>query len=81
MKILIWVIIIAVVFALICAVPVISIDAAAVTSSSAIDFIRVALYFIPVNTVTAILAITMGLWIFRIIVALIKTIWDMLPVV
>ena len=80
MKILIFSIIILIVFALIVAIPVISIDAGAVASSSAVDFIRVALYFIPVNTVASILSITMGLWIFRIVIALIKTIWDLLPV-
>lgn len=67
------------VFALVCAIPVVSIDVDAVTSSSAVEFLRVALYFIPVATVGKILTITMGLWIFRVIIAIVKTLWDVLP--
>lgn len=80
MKLLIFAVILVVVFCLICAMPTVSIDTEAVTSSSAIDFVRAACYFIPINTIASILTITIGLWAFRMVVALIKTIWAMLPV-
>ncbi len=42
---------------------------------------RVAVYMLPTRTVSAILSLIVSLTIFRIVIAFIKTIWDLLPVV
>lgn len=60
--------------------PQISINVDAVVASSAFDYIRAAMYFLPVKTVAAILSLILALWIFRIVVAFVKTVWDLLPV-
>lgn len=60
--------------------PKISINVDAVVASSAFEYIRAAMYFFPVKTVAAILGLILALWIFRIVVAFVKTIWDLLPV-
>lgn len=53
--------------------------------SSAFDYflgiVRVASYMLPMGTVSTILALIVSLTIFRIVIAFIKTIWDLLPVV
>lgn len=61
------------------ALPVINIDANAVISSTFYTYIRAGLYFLPMGTVTAIFGIQITLWSFRIIVAVIRAIWDLLP--
>lgn len=84
MKALLWILIgavvLLVVFALLMALPAIHIDADEVIASNAYSYIRAACYFLPMGTVTAILSIIMGLWVFRVIIALVKTIWSVLPV-
>lgn len=61
------------------ALPVITINVDAALSSSFFTFIRAGLYFLPLGTVTAILGIQISIWLFRVIVAILKTIWDVLP--
>lgn len=61
------------------ALPVINIDANAVISSTFYTYIRAGLYFLPMGTVTTIFGIQIALWTFRIIVAVIRAIWDLLP--
>ena len=80
MKVVIFAVVIAAVFGLLALLPAIEIDVDAVTSSSAWTWILAACYFIPVPTVSAIGAIILALWTFRVVVALVRTIWDMLPV-
>lgn len=43
------------------------------------DVIRVAGYLLPMRTVFAILTLVVALTVFRIVVALVKTIWDLIP--
>jgi len=74
-------VILVVVFALLMALPTIRIDKDTVIASNAFAYVRAACYFIPTGTCAAILAIIVGLQVFRIIVALVKTIWELLPVV
>ena len=38
-------------------------------------------YLLPIDTVVSVIAITVGLMIFRIVIAFIKTVWDLLPFV
>jgi len=80
MKLAIYIVVIIIVFAALVALPVIHVDSAAVISSNAFSYIRAGLYFFPMGTVRAILAIILILWIVRTIIAFIKMIWDLLPV-
>ena len=80
MKLAIFAVIILVVFALLMVLPTISIDADAVIASGAFAWVRAAMYFIPTGAAAAILTIIAGLWIIRVVVALVKLIWDLLPV-
>lgn len=77
-----------VVFGLICtviivpclaALPAINLDANAVISSTFYTYIRAGMYFLPIGTVTAIFGIQIALWTFRIIVSVVRSIWDLLP--
>lgn len=80
MKLLIFAVVIVFVLGCLIALPTISINVDAVTSSSAFEYIRAGLYFFPVDTVTTILTLIISLWCFRVVIALVKTIWDLLPV-
>ena len=80
MKLALFAVIILVVFALILALPTIRIDEQGAISSPVFQYIRAALYFIPTGTCSIILRIIIGLQVWRVIVALIKTIWELLPV-
>ena len=79
-SVILFTVILLIAFALLMALPAIHIDSGAVISSNAFSYVRAALYFIPAGTCAAILAIIMGLWIFRVIIALVKTLWAVLPV-
>ncbi len=63
----------------IAAMPVITISAEAVISGAFFSYIRAGLYFLPLGTVSAILMIQVALWIFRIVIAVVKVIWELLP--
>ena len=49
--------------------------------STALDMIRVACYLLPMGTVVSIITIINLLLVIRIAIAIIKTIWDLLPLV
>lgn len=80
MKFAIFLLIIPIVVTLIVALPTITINTGAVITSSAYSYIRAACYFLPLNTVSIILGLIVSIWVFRIVVAIIKAIWDLLPV-
>ncbi len=80
LKVAIFAALIVVVFGLLAALPAVAIDVNAVVASSAWQWIRAALYFIPTGTVITILQVIVALGVFRIVVALVKTVWDLLPV-
>lgn len=46
-----------------------------------VSFIRMVGYLLPWGTVTAIVSLVVALTVFRIIIAIIKTVWDLLPLV
>jgi len=71
---------VSIVVVLLLALPMITIDTGAIVASSAWSWIRAALYFIPTHTVLLILQIIVALGVFRLIIALVKTIWGMLPI-
>ncbi len=45
------------------------------------DSVRVVCFLLPIGTVKSILTLVVGFTVFRIVIALIKTIWDLLPIV
>lgn len=61
------------------ALPTISISFSAVTTSSVYSFIRGAMYFLPVGTIATILGIILALWLFRVLIAVVRTVWALLP--
>ena len=48
--------------------------------TGAVQAFQVVFYIVPMATVFSIIAITLSLHAFRIVVALIKTLWDLLPI-
>ena len=46
-----------------------------------LGLVRAGSYMLPMGTVSAIISIIVSLTIFRIVIAFIKSIWDLLPVV
>lgn len=79
-KALIFVLVFSVVVMLIGFLPTINIDPTAVVTSSAYAYIRAGCYFLPMQTVVTIISLVLALWLFRLIVAIIKALWDILPV-
>lgn len=79
MKLLIVGIIIVFVLATLALLPQINIDKDAVISSSAWSWVIAAFYFFPTHTVGTMLVIIVGMGIWSIIVAVVKTVWDVLP--
>jgi len=49
--------------------------------SAALDFIRLAGYLLPMGTITAIFIIVNVLIAWQVLVAILRTIWDVLPLV
>ena len=62
-------------------VPEISIDYAGVASSSIYQWLRAALYFLPMNTVVTICTLTLALWVRRVVIAFLHSFWSSLPLV
>lgn len=63
------------------ALPSIVIDFDAIVTSAFYTYIRAGMYFLPLRTVSAILLVQVTIWLFRIIVAIVRTVWDLLPFV
>lgn len=75
------ILIIVFVLSLLLLLPTPEIDVGAVTASAAFGYVQAAMYFLPMNTVYAIGALILVFWVFRVIVSLVKMIWDLLPFV
>lgn len=61
--------------------PEISVNFAAVDTSIFMGCVRCVLYLLPLDTINTIIGIIIAVSGFRIFIAIVKTIWDMLPVV
>lgn len=61
--------------------PEIAINYDSIASSSVYTYLRAGLYFLPMQTVLRILTIIVALWVFRIVIALLHTLWASLPIV
>ena len=60
--------------------PTVNINIPSGLITGAVEAFQVIFYIVPMTTVFAILTITLSLHAFRIVVALIKTLWDLLPI-
>ena len=53
--------------------------------SAAIDgivpYLKTALYFLPVRTIAQIFTVILAFWTYRLIVRVVKTVWDLIPFV
>lgn len=78
-KIAIFALIFTIVIGFIAMLPTVTINKDAVVTSSAYQWIRAGLWFLPTGAITAIFAVQLVLWSFRVLIAIIKAIWDMLP--
>lgn len=61
--------------------PDIAINYDSIASSSVFTYIKAALYFLPMHTVWNIFSLVVALWVLRIIIAVLHTLWASLPVV
>lgn len=80
MRIFIFAVVFMLVLTVLLLMPTITISSAAVVSSSAYAYIRSAMYFLPLPTVTLILGLIISFWLVRIVIAVVRMIWDVLPV-
>lgn len=78
-RIAIFTLIFVIVIGFIAMLPTVTINKNAVVTSSAYQWIRAGLWFLPTGAVAAIFVVQLALWSFRVLVAIIKSIWDMLP--
>lgn len=65
---------------LLSALPEITVDFAAVDTSVFMGVVRCVLYMLPLGTVNLIIGIIITITSFRIFIAIVKTIWDLLPI-
>ena len=59
----------------------INLEAAEASYDTIFGYLSMVCYFLPMDTVTAILAVTIVLFNFRIIVSILKTLWGILPII
>lgn len=62
-------------------IPSVQLNYDGVANSSVFQYIRAGLYFLPMQTVLKILGIIIALWIFRIVIAFLHSLWSSLPIV
>ena len=61
--------------------PEITVDFSAVDSSLFMGCVRCVLYMLPLGTINTIIGIIIAVTGFRIFISIVKTIWDLLPIV
>ena len=66
---------------LISRMPDIAINYDGIANSSVYQFIRAGLYFLPMDTVVRILSLVIALWVVRLVIAFLHSIWAALPIV
>ena len=62
-------------------IPSVNINYDGVVTSSVYQYIRAALYFFPMQTVLSILSIVLALWVLRVVIALLHSLWASLPII
>lgn len=71
----------AIVSPVIAKIPSVNINYDGVVTSSVYQYIRAALYFFPMQTVVNILSIVLALWVLRVVIAFLHSLWASLPIV
>jgi len=61
--------------------PDIAINYDGIANSTVYQFIRAGLYFLPMDTVLRILSLVVALWVVRIVIAFLHSLWAALPIV
>lgn len=61
--------------------PDIAINYEGIANSTVYQFMRAGLYFLPMDTVIRILSLVLVLWVFRIVIAFLHSLWAALPIV
>lgn len=61
--------------------PEIAINYDGIASSTVFQFLQAGAYMLPIGTVNSILSIVVGLWIVRVVIAFLHSLWAALPVV
>ena len=62
-------------------VPTIQINYDGIANSTVYQFLQAGMYFLPVDTVSSILGIVIALWVLRVVIAILHSLWAALPVV
>lgn len=62
-------------------IPSVQINYDGIASSSVYQYLRAGLYFFPMDTVLTIGGIVLSLWILRIVIAVLHSLWASLPIV
>ena len=62
-------------------IPAVQINYDGIASSGIYQYLRAGLYFFPMRTVLAIGGVVLSLWVLRIIIAVLHSLWASLPIV
>lgn len=66
---------------LIAKIPSVQINYDGISNSTIFQYVRAGLYFFPMDTVTQILTIVIALWVLRIVIAFLHSLWSSLPII
>lgn len=70
-----------IVFPLLMRIPTIGINYEGLANTTVYQFLQAGMYMLPVDTVTTILGIVIALWVLRIVIAVLHSLWAALPIV
>lgn len=62
-------------------VPEISLNYDGIANMTVYQFLKAGLYFLPMETVKNIIALTLALWVLRVVISLLHSLWASLPIV
>lgn len=62
-------------------IPSVQINYDGIANSTVFQYLRAGLYFFPMDTVTQILTIVIALWVLRIVIAFLHSLWSALPII
>lgn len=79
-KLVIFGLVLVAVLVILASLPHIDISTGEITTSAAWSWIVAAMYFIPTHTVVTILGVVVVVGVWSLIVSVVKTLWDLLPV-
>lgn len=68
-------------YPLVMKIPDVQINYDGIANSTVYQFLQAGMYMLPIGTVTAILTIVVALWVLRIVIAILHSLWAALPIV